>query len=145
MTKDELEKQVEELQKELQDKKHLGDAVKAKDKEINDLKLQNGVLRENVRALESKKESQLREAVAKSQQDGEVNSDVKYQELKKTFEEEKKKLVEENKFFRTFLERREKELGKLANAHGDLLKTLEASVNTHLTLNAYLINEIQSK
>jgi small-conductance mechanosensitive channel len=140
-----LKERNEELDRKLGSQVHLGDAVKAKDKEINELKQHVEVLKDNVRILESKKDSQLREAIAKSKQESEVDIEVKYQELKKTYEEEKKKLVEENKFLRTLLQRREAEVGKLANAHGDLLKTLEASVNTHLTLNAYLINEIQGK
>lgn len=145
MNKDELEKQVETLKKEIENNKHLADAVKAKDKEINEFKQQVEALKENVRFLESKKDSQLREAIAKSKQESEIDIDVKYQELKKAHEEEKKKLVEENKFLRGLLQRREAEVTKMANAHGDLLKTLEASVNTHLTLNAHLINEIQGK
>lgn len=143
LTKDQLIELLEKQNQEIENQKHLADAVREKDKEINILKDKNKALVDEKIELQKDQQIKLTEAMRKSDQGAEKRVEERYQEIREQHEKDKKVLADNLSIANKKLLRRESEITKLANAHGDLLKIMEATVNTHLTLNSYIIKDIQ--
>jgi hexokinase len=122
----------EQLIQECRNNEHLAAAVEAKDREINLLikKHEYELNQKNVEinTLNSEKEAEIERRVQEL-----------HAEMKKTID----KLQKEIEALVKIKDRRIEELNKVLYAHGDLLKTLESSINTHLVLNNYIVAEIQ--
>jgi DNA repair exonuclease SbcCD ATPase subunit len=117
--------------------KHLSDTVEAKDKEINDLK-----------------SSHRKEVLTLQGQAGSARESIKL-EVRRELEQEYAPLKEElgtvkasyqnfdekEKWYKQQLERRGKELQKMINLHGALLKQLQGMVDTALEVNEYFVKE----
>jgi len=126
----------EELIKECENNVHLAQAVEAKDKEISDLKARE---KSQIEAVKEKLQKEIDTLLLEKENEIERRVTEIKTEMKKTEEKDKKDI----EVLMKVRDRRIEELNKLLYAHGDLLKTLESTINTHLTLNGYIVQEIQ--
>jgi pantothenate kinase-related protein Tda10 len=133
----------EELIKIVEEQALLASAIQGKDQEITDLKekhkTQIADLRKNHAVIVDAKDAEYQSL----QQEIEIRVEARTHEIRKQYEERFKKQEETIAGLTAGRDRRISELDKILYAHGDLLKSLESVVNTHLTLNGYIIREIQ--
>ena len=148
MTKLEMQQLIDKLTAENAKNIHLKEAVEAKDAEIAKLNLEVAKIANLEQAIA--KNNHLKEAVeakdaeiANLQRISENTLQDRLHELQQQWDAEKSKLQQETEFVVNVRDRRIAELNKLIFAYGDLLKGLEALTNTHLSLNKYMIDEIQ--
>ena len=104
---------------------HLASAVEAKDKELADLRNSHHV------------------EIQKLQQDTEQNINARLTSVVAQHKQDLSKLQTEQTALLQQNERRVNEINKLLYMYGDLLKTMESVINTHLTLNQYTVTEIR--
>lgn len=125
-TKIELEQQIEELQAELktkeQEKKHLADAIDAKDREV------------------SKKQNEIESIVKKKNEVEEENKKLKTElsEIKYEVEMQNTRIKDLEKIE----ERRVNELNELIFIHGSFIKTLQGSLETASLLQDKVLEKV---
>ena len=114
---------------------HLPKAVEDKDKEIESLKTK-------LNDIKTRKDNELESLENKLK----TEKDVAMIELKRQHEEETKKLkdaiADSQKKLYDNEQMRIKQINELLYAHGDLLKLMQATVDTHMKLNDYIVKDL---
>ena len=113
MTKAELEIEYQKALDKIEEQKHLAEAVEAKDKEI----------------------AALREGLQLERARGVQNDSKAIENAVKHYEQENKQLREE-------INRRVRELNRIIALHGNLLKSLQGTLDNAIELNEYFVNEV---
>ena len=135
-----LKEELIELKKVVESQKHLDDGIKAKDREINKLKEELIELKKVVESKEGEKAT----LVNTNKQNLEQQIEARCQVLREQFNTEKKTLTANMQALEKHVSLRESQLNELLAIHGDLLKTLEATTNSHLMLNSYYVNKLKN-
>jgi hypothetical protein len=123
----------------LEEQKHLSEGIKAKDKEISELKRQHNLdlQQKDILIGELQKISDKKSQV----QESTINQRVS--ELRKEVELDKKDLVEKVKYLTEFGDERTAQLQELMEIHSSLLRTLQGSVDIAVSLSTYFENKVK--
>ena len=114
----------EDLINKLEEQKHLSSAVTAKDMEIN----------EHLRTIED-----LRRELVGAKEEGRLAAEKTWQSTRKQLTDD---LAVATKRAESIDKLRVEQLNIVLFAHGDLLKTLQGIVDTHMKLNTYIVNSL---
>lgn len=125
MTKAEMEIELKNAQNKLNEQRHLADVVEVKDKEIARIK------------EDSQKE------IARIKEDCRRKEDERSSDANNVIKNATKPLEHENEKIRKELDRRINELNRLIRVHGNLLKSIQGSLDNAIELNEYIIKEVQ--
>jgi len=118
---------------------HMSSTVEAKDKEINDLKETHANEIQQIKSSGNQSREQIKLEVRRE-------LEKEYTPLKTELEEAKKiagSVEERDKYYTGLITRRAKELEKVINVHGALLKVLQGVVDNALYLNEYIVKEVK--
>lgn len=151
MTKAELELKIEDLESQIEEQKHLADAVEVKDQEI--IKLTNLLsekqknekeLISKIMGLERKIKENEHLAEAINAKDKELTalterSEIEKEKIRNDMERICRREIE---LLEKTVERRTREVDKLLRVHGSLLKSLQGTLDNAIELNEYVYNEV---
>ena len=149
-----LQEENRRLQETITAQKHLADAVEAKDKELSALKNKNEMLMKELddAALKISNQKHLADAVeakdseiSKSKNDFDTRLKTEIDRVIKIHEETEKKQADTIQKLNDALQRRCNELNRFIALHGNLLKSLQGSIDNAIALNDFMVEQVQKQ
>lgn len=143
-----------ELEKKIAEQKHLASAVEAKDNEISALTNKIEIMQKELddAALKISTQKHLADAVEakdgeiiKSKNEFDARLKTEIDRVTKIHEETEKKQTETIQFLGGEEQRRVDELNRLILQHGNLLKSIQGTVDNAIALNDFMVEEIQKQ